>query len=85
MERSRPCSASAARELLLEGLWLLGWLILIYVEEENPRPRQSRCVTSVGRAEDALGSLGAILRLSLKEPLKREKEVFATWERAVAI
>jgi hypothetical protein len=68
------------------GVWLLGWLILICVEEANTRPpRESRRVTSPGRAGDALGSLGAILRLSLKEPLEREKEVFATWERAVAI
>jgi hypothetical protein len=54
------------------------------VEEENTRRRESQCVTSLG-VGDALGGLGAILRLSLKEPLKREKEVFATWERAVAI
>ena len=62
-----------------------GGFILIYVEEENTRLRESRCVTSLGHAGDGSGTLGAILRLSLKEPLKREKEVFATWERAVAI
>jgi hypothetical protein len=37
------------------------------------------------RTRDALGSPGVILRLPLKEPLKGEKEVFVTWERAVAI
>jgi hypothetical protein len=37
------------------------------------------------RAGDALGGLRVPLRLSLKEPLKGEKEAIATWERAVAI
>jgi hypothetical protein len=60
------------------GMWFLGWLILISVEEENTGPRECRCVTFLRCARDGLGKLGAILRLSLKEPLKREKEVFAT-------
>jgi hypothetical protein len=37
------------------------------------------------RAGDALGVLGVTVRLSLKGPLKGEKEAFATWERSVAI
>ena len=65
---------------------MASWVASSYmcVEEENTRRRESQCVTSLG-VGDALGGLGAILRLSLKEPLKREKKIFATWERAVAI
>lgn len=85
MERSCPYSASGCLRVAAGGMWSLGRLVLISVEEENTGPCESRCLASLTAQRDALGGLGAILRLPLKEPLKGEKEAFATWERAVAI
>ena len=54
-------------------MWFLGRLILISVEEENTGPRQSRCVTSLGHAEDALGQSGSNLE-AVFEGATQERE-----------